>query len=168
MKHLQNFHYLILQPDITETFKHTDPLFTLYAMLLCVPRCGTKDLGTHKPPIHLLYWTLLCSKVSKRLELSFMGRIQDISGDYRDKYFCDWSHKIVCLCRTGSASWMVQSADFTFGLVWYSKVLSYNLLSDFKFWQIWPICRYFWKIILVLLPYLCCCKISVVKRWKEF
>lgn len=53
---------------ITETFEHTDTLLTLYAMLLCVPRCVTVDLGAHKSPTHLLYLTSLCSKVSKRLE----------------------------------------------------------------------------------------------------
>jgi hypothetical protein len=31
----------------------------------------------------------------------------------------------------------IQLADFSFELVRYSKVLSYNLLSDSKFWQNW-------------------------------
>ena len=66
--------FTALQPDVTETFEHTDNLLTLYVRPYCVPRCVTLDFGTHKSPTYLLYWTSPCFKVWKRLKLSFIAK----------------------------------------------------------------------------------------------
>ena len=72
----------VLQLGFTETFEHIDPLLTLYIVLLCVSRCADEGLGTQKSPTRLLYWNSLCSKVSKRLKLSYIATCLGLAGDY--------------------------------------------------------------------------------------
>lgn len=55
---------------------HTHHFLTLYVALLCVPRCVSEDLGTHKALVPLPYWTSPCSKVSKRPKWNFIAKNQ--------------------------------------------------------------------------------------------
>ena len=71
--HLSQVILTVLQLGFTETFEHIGPLLTLYIVLLCVSRCADEGLGTQKSPTRLLCWNSLCSKVSKRLKLSYIA-----------------------------------------------------------------------------------------------